>query len=333
MAVQAPSELLVLSASDVEASLPMLECIQAMSEALVASHLGQVDNPLRQILLPKMAEAKGLLGLMPAVLAGARTYGLKEVCVFPGNHAVGLDSHMGSVLLHDGCTGALTAILNGSAITAIRTAAATAVASRALARPESSVMALVGCGTQARWHLESLSLVHCLDDIRVCSANPDNAVAFASAWQDKYPIRAVEGVEAALAGCDILTTVTSSSDPVVDETWISDGLHINAVGSSVANRREIDGETVARSRLFVDREESTINEAGDYLLALAEGLITNKHIVAEVGAVIAGHSPGRGDSSEVTMFKSLGLAVEDLMAAEVSVSNARLLGLGSVVPF
>ena len=327
-------EVLVLSADDVAACLPMADCVTAMSAALQAVSAGEVHNPLRTIVMPPFDGAPGLLGLMPAIRAGDRwVYGLKEVCVFPGNHHKGIDSHQGSVLLHDGETGRLLTIMNGSLITAIRTAAATAVASQALARSDSRVLAIVGAGIQARWHLESLSLVHELDEIRVCASRQERADAFASQWSDRYPVRATASVERALAGADIVTTVTNSTDPVIERRWLHDGVHVNAVGSSFATKRELDSATMADARLFVDRRESTVNESGDYLLALADGAIGDDHIVAEIGEVLAGSAGGRRSDDELTVFKSLGLAIEDVAAAEVVLANAEASGRGVRVPF
>ncbi len=326
--------LLVLSAADVEVCLPMADCIEAMSAALLAVSAGEVHVPLRTSVIPPFDGAPGLLGLMPAIRQGDPfLYGLKEVCVFFGNHALGVDSHQGSVLLHEGRTGRLVAIMNGTTVTSIRTAAASAVASRALARPDSRTLALIGAGHQARRHLEALALVHDLDDIRVCARHPDRAQEFAAEWSDRYPVRAVDTVAEAVDGADIVTTVTNAAEPVLTGDLVVPGVHINAVGSSFATKRELDGAAVAASRLFVDRRESTVNESGDYLLALDEGLIGPDHIVAEVGEVLAGLADGRTDDRQVTLFKSLGLAVEDLMAAEVAYRLALRLGRGSIVEF
>lgn len=327
-------ELLVLSADDVAMCLPMNQCIDAMRLALIAVSQGDVHNPLRMTVMPPFDRAPGLLGLMPAIRGGEQwLYGLKEVCVFPGNHHIGIDSHQGSVLLHDGETGRLMAIMNGSAITAIRTAAATAAASEVLARKDSKVLALVGAGIQARWHLEALTLVHELDEIRVCSARTASAARFVDTWSSNYPVSLAESVEVALAGADIVTTVTNSSEPVLHREWLSPGTHINAVGSSFAAKRELDTTTIAASRLFVDRRESTINESGDYLLALADGAIKPDHIVAEVGEVLMSSTQGRHDNDDLTVFKSLGLAIEDVMAAEVAFANAQASDRGTTVPF
>jgi ornithine cyclodeaminase len=264
---------------------------------------------------------------MPAYRGGdAPRYGLKEVCVFPGNPARGLDTHLGAVLLHDGETGELMAVMNASAITAIRTAAVSAVATRLLAREEAQTLAIIGAGVQARTHLEAIPLVRDIHDVRIVSRTREKAEALA-----KDGVRVVESVEEAVRGADIIVTATSSREPVIKREWIDDGVHINAVGSSIAVARELDGETMAASSLFVDRRESTVNESGDYLSALREGAIGDDHIRAELGEILLGRAAGRTSPSEITLFKSLGLAVEDLASAQFLYEKASREGAGTWV--
>ncbi|HKO01480.1 MAG TPA: ornithine cyclodeaminase family protein, partial [Thermoanaerobaculia bacterium] len=254
---------LILSHDDVERMLTMPECIAAMEDALKALAHGEVHQPLRHLV--RAEGAAGFLGLMPAYRGGARpAYGLKEVCVFPGNPLLGLDTHLGAVLLHDGETGELRAVINASAITAIRTAAVSAVATGALARANAKSLAIIGAGVQARTHLAAIPLVRDVDDIRIASRTRAKAEAISGAT-------VYDSVEEAVRGADIIVTVTSSREPVLRREWIADGAHINAVGSSVAVARELDAATVAAAALYVDRRESTINESGDYLGALNEG--------------------------------------------------------------
>jgi ornithine cyclodeaminase/alanine dehydrogenase-like protein (mu-crystallin family) len=255
------------------------------------------------------------------------------VCVFPGNHQLGIDSHQGSVLLHDGRTGELRAILNGSLVTSIRTAAVTAVATAALARPDSRVLAIVGTGIQAGRHLESLTAAFAFDEIRVVGRSPDSARRFATRWADLADVRPGDSVRSAVEGADVVVTVTSSAEPVVERAWIAAGTHISAVGSSVKSKRELDSATVAAASLFVDRRESALNESGDFLIAAAECGLGPDHIKAEIGEVLAGSASGRTGDGEITLFKSLGLAVEDLVAAELAVAIARERGLGTTVEF
>ena len=317
-------KLLILNEHDVAELLTMQECTGVMEEALTALANGEVFNPLR---FPIRAPgAPGLLGLMPAWRGGTTpVYGLKEVCVFPGNPARGLDTHLGAVLLHSGDTGELLAVINAAAVTAIRTAAVSAVATRLLAREDASVLAILGAGVQARTHLEAIPLVRNINDVRVYSRSGAKG-ALAS--------HAVESAEEAVRGADIIVTATNSKEPVLRREWISEGAHINAVGSSIAAARELDSATVAAASLFVDRRESTVNESGDYLFALREGAISGpEHIRGEIGELLTGRAEGRKSEDEITLFKSLGLAVEDLAAASFLYDKARRLGRGVTVDF
>jgi ornithine cyclodeaminase len=321
------TKMLILNEHEVEQLLTMRECIGVMEEALASLARGEVHNPLRQVV--RAPGAEGLLGLMPAFRGGdAPRYGLKEVCIFPGNPARGLDSHLGAVLLHDGETGQLLAVLNASAITAIRTAAVSAVATRLLARENAHSLAIIGAGVQARSHLEAIPLVRNIDDVRIVSRTREKAEALAGDG-----VRVVDSIEEAVRGADIIVTATSSREPVIKREWLDDGVHINAVGSSIAAARELDSETMAAASLFVDRRESTENESGDYLSALREGAIRDDHIHAEIGELLLGRAAGRTSPSEITLFKSLGLAVEDLAAAQFLYEKAGREGAGTWVDF
>lgn len=306
-------KVLVLSEHDVERLLTMEACIEVMVDALAALARGEVHNPLRQAI--RAPGAPGLLGLMPAWRASAGTpsyYALKEVCVFPENPKRGLDTHLGAVILHNGDTGEPLAFMNASAITTIRTAAVSAVATRLLARKDASVLAILGAGVQARSHLRAIPLVREIREIRIYSRDRSKAEAIAAGGS----LSVFDDAESAVRGANIVVTATSSREPVLRREWIAPGTHINAVGSSIAAARELDSATVAASSLFVDRRESTVNESGDYLFALREGAITGpEHIRAELGEILIGAAPGRTSDDEITLFKSLGLAVEDLAAA------------------
>jgi ornithine cyclodeaminase/alanine dehydrogenase-like protein (mu-crystallin family) len=254
---------------------------------------------------------------------------LKEIVVAPGNSARGLDPHQGAVLLHDGTTGELTAILNASPVTEIRTAAVSGAATKALARPGARTVAIIGSGVQARAHVDAMQTV--LDDpiIRIWSRNPAHAEALALETHSLV----AGSIEEALDGADVVCTATASRDPIVELGWLAPGAHINAVGASIASARELSSESVAAATLFVDRRESTLNESGDYLFAVQEQGIGPEHIVAEIGEVFAGMHPGRSAADELTLFKSLGIAVEDLAAAELCVARARERGVGTEVDF
>jgi len=219
--------------------------------------------------------------------------------------------------------------MNASAITAIRTAAVSAVATRLLAREDARELAIVGAGVQGRSHVEALRAIRSWERIRIASRTADHARALA----EELGAEAVESIEDAVRGADVVVTATNSREPVLRHVWLKPGTHVNAVGSSIRTARELDTATVAACSLFVDRRESTVNEAGDYLVPLEEGAIGPDHIRAELGEILIGAHPGRTSPEELTVFKSLGLAVEDLAAAEYVVRRARETGRGTEVEF
>jgi ornithine cyclodeaminase/alanine dehydrogenase-like protein (mu-crystallin family) len=319
-------ELLVLSHDDVRRLLPMDECIELMEAALSDLARGRAWQPLRFVIRPPGEQT--LMGLMPAHRSEPqRAYGLKAICIFPENPARGLDAHQGGVLLSDGETGQPRALLDASAVTAVRTAAVSAVATRALARDDAKELAILGAGVQARSHLEALPHVRGFERVRIWSRTPEHARAVAA--ESELPAEVTESTEAAVSGADVVVTVTSSREPVVERSWLAPGAHVNAVGSSVPTARELDDATMTEAALFCDARESLFNEAGDYLLA---GL-SEESIRAELGEVLTGSAEGRRDDEELTVFKSLGLGVEDLAAAEHVYERARTEGVGSSVPF
>ena len=294
----------VLSEHDVYRLLPVADCIEPMEEVLAALAREELYNPLRFVVRPP--DEPTLMGLMPAHRGGDDpVYALKTVCIAPGNAARGLDSHQGFVALFDGETGATRALVNAGAITAIRTAAVTAVATRLLARPRLRTLAILGSGTQGRSHLEAMRAVLPFEEVRVWSRTPGNAAKLDGVEEVATP-------EEAVRGADVVVTVTSAREPIVRREWLAEGAHVNAVGSSIPTTRELDTETMAAAALFVDRRESTLNEAGDYLFPMREGAIGPEHIRAEIGELLIGAAEGRRSDSELTVFKSLGLAVEDL---------------------
>jgi len=331
-------KILVLSHEEVLELLPMKECIGVMRQALIALAAGKAHQPLRTIIRPP--DAKGVMGLMPAYTSGnesggSAAFGLKAICVFPGNPAKGMDSHQGAVLLFSAETGELMATMNASAITAIRTAAVSGVATDLLGRADACNLALIGSGVQARSHLAAMSEVRSLKRCRVASRNLEHAKNFCEEMRPdfSFALEPVETVQEALEGADLIVSATTAVEPIVRREWISAGAHLNLVGSSTPNTREVDSETMAAARLFVDRRESTINEAGDYLLAARDGVIGPNHIRAEIGEVLKGDKPGRTSPDEITLFKSLGIAIEDLFAAGYLSRKARELNAGTWVQF
>jgi len=327
-------KILILTHAEVQELLPVRECIPVMTEALADLARGNVFQPLRMIVTPPSAE--GDMALMPSYRSGVHAaYGVKIVCVFPANPAKGLDAHQGSVMLFSAETGELMALMNASAITAIRTAAVSGVATQLLARPDASDLAIIGSGVQARAHIEAMACVRTVKRARVASYRFENATKFADELAARYefPIEPVESVEAALRGAEIIVTATTAAQPILKREWVSPGAHLNVVGSSIPSTREVDGATLAATSLFVDRRESTINEGGDYLFALRDGAIGPDHIRAEIGEVVIGKHPGRTSQDEITLFKSLGLAVEDLASAEYLYHKARESQAGTWVDF
>jgi ornithine cyclodeaminase len=322
---------LILSAQDVRDLLPVDACMRVMHQTLVSLAEGNAVQPLRQVL--RSPANNGALGVMPGWLPGIGMMGLKDVSVFSGNRAVGLESHIGVVLLHETTHGQLVAIADASEITAIRTAAVSGVATQALARADAGDLAILGSGTQAETHLAAMRAARPLRRVRVWSRTAEHARAFAARMTARHSltVEVMPSVQSCVAEADLICTTTAAREPILDGVWIAPGAHINAVGSSVAFARELDTAAVVISRLFVDRKESTINEAGDYLFPLQERAITESHIVAELGDVLRGVHPGRSSPAEVTLFKSLGLAVEDIAATHYVYEQAKVLGRGIAV--
>ncbi|HET7137729.1 MAG TPA: ornithine cyclodeaminase family protein [Gaiellaceae bacterium] len=310
----------VLDEHDVRRLLPMADCIDLMGDALGALARGEAFNPLRFVSRPP--DHDSLMGLMPARRGGGTPlWSLKALTIVPGNSARGLDSHQGFVALFGGDDGEPKAIVNAGAITAVRTAAVSGLATRLLAREHVQTLAILGTGTQGRSHLEAMRAVREFDRVLVWSASGrtlDGAESVATA-------------EEALRDADVVCTVTSSAEPVVRREWLKPGVHLNAVGSSIPTARELDSQTVADASLFVDRRESTLNEAGDFLVPQREGLVGPEHIRGEIGELVLGTVEGRRSDDEITLFKSLGIAVEDLAAAEHVLARAEAEDAGTVV--
>ena len=325
-------KVLAINETEVEELLPMSECIGVMENAFIALARGEIEQPLRSIFRP--ATVKGVMAMMPAYRGGdTPLFGLKAICVFPGNAGIGKDAHQGGVMLFDGRTGELLAIVNASAITAIRTAAVSALATRVLANETASRLAIIGAGVQARAHLSAIACVRKLEQVRVAAGHYERAEQFARDLQSQVQchIEAVETAEAAVHDAGIIVTATTSREPVLKREWIAAGAHINAIGTFSPKARELDTATMASSALFVDRRESAFNEAGDYLIAASEGAIGPDTIRAELGEVLIAKHPGRTSADEITVFKSLGLAMEDLAAAEYCYRKAKELNNGTRV--
>jgi len=329
-------KLLVLSAAAVHELLGYPACADAMREVLAARARGEVFQPLRSVLRPD--GAAGLMALMPCYQAGDNAgYGLKAICITPGNPAAGLDSHQGIVLLSSSRTGEPLALMNASAVTEIRTAAVSAVATSLLARPDADVLAIIGTGVQARAHLLAMAATRQLAQVKVAGSSPAKAAAFAAgaARPGLPPVAACGSARDAVDGAGIIVTATSSATPVLHRDWLAEGTHINAVGACLPHIREIDTGTMAAAGLYADSRESVLAESGDYLIAAGAGAVGPVHIRAEIGDLLAGLAPGAGrrDQREITVFESLGLAAEDLAAASAAYLAASERGAGAWIDF
>jgi ornithine cyclodeaminase len=308
-------KVLMVNHREVQQWLSMSECVDAMADVFKMLSRDNAINPLRNLMW--LPDKSGLIGMMPAFLGEDQVMGLKAISVFPGNHATEYDSHQGTVLLFETRNGRLLAMMDAGKITAIRTAAVSGVATRLLAAPNAENLAILGSGVQAATHLEAMQVVRNIKHARVWSRNFDHARDFADreASRRSLSIEAMKSAKRAVDGADIICTVTSSTDPVLQGDWIAPGTHINAVGSSVPFARELDTAAVVRSKLFVDRRESTLNEAGDFLFPKKEGAIDDDHILGEIGDILLDKIKGRESGEDITLFKSLGLAAEDVAAA------------------
>lgn len=324
-------DVLIVNQKEVPALLPMGECMEVMAAALAALARSEALLPLRSIMW--LPEKVGALGMMPAYLKDANVLGLKVISVFPGNHGTEFDAHQGAVMLFEAKNGRPLAIIDATEITAIRTAATSGVATKLLAREDAGDLAILGSGTQAAKHLEAMLLARKIRRVRIWSRNSQNAARFAERESRLrgIGIEAVSAAREAVEQADLICTTTSSSEPVLRGEWIAPGTHINAVGSSVPFARELDTAAVARSRLFVDRRESTLNEAGDFLFPKKEGAVGDDHIQGEIGELLIGRVGGRRSAGEITLFKSLGLAIEDLASAQHIYTKAMERGMGSRV--
>jgi ornithine cyclodeaminase/alanine dehydrogenase-like protein (mu-crystallin family) len=323
-------EVLVVNQREVPELLPMEECIDVMADALLALARGDAVMPLRG--MAGMSDRSGLLAWMPSLLPGSDVMGIKVISVFP-NEGTELESHQGAVLLFEAKRGQLLAVVDASEVTAIRTAAVSGLATRLLARPEADDLAILGSGTQARTHLEAMTIVRNVRRVRVWSRDGEHAKAFADSESRRRAISVEVSAtpEDAVQGASIICTTTSATEPVLQGRWISSGAHVNAVGFAGPTGRELDAEAVARARLFADRRESIQNEAGDFLLAKNEGAVGDDHVLGEIGEVLLGTVAGRTSADEVTVFESLGLAIEDLAAVNHIYRQAQETGKGTRV--
>jgi len=325
---------LLCSHREVAGLLPMRECIDAMADAFRALAVGDARLPLRQVI--SLPGSPNLLALMPGQLGVTSrerhrsAIGAKVITVFPGNDATPLDSHLGVVLLFEAEMGRLLAIIDASSVTAIRTAAVSGVATKLLSNPDAGDLAILGAGVQAMTHLESMRAVRTLRRVRVWSRTAERGAKFAEKARQRFgtAVEVSGSAEACVKDADLICTVTASREPVLRGSWIADGAHVNAVGAALPTARELDTAAVTRSRLYVDRRESALAEAGDILIPMSEGAFNAEHIRGDLGEVLMGAVAGRESPGDVTLFKSLGLAIEDLAAARHIYEKGVALGTG-----
>ncbi|HXY31288.1 MAG TPA: ornithine cyclodeaminase family protein [Gemmatimonadaceae bacterium] len=312
---------LIVDQNEVRSLLTMPACIEAMVGALTAVSAGEALLPVRTVL--RLPGGQRFFGAMPAYLDSLPALGIKVLTVMLGNHGTPLDSHQGATLLFDTTDGRLLCILDATSITAIRTAAVSGVATRALARRGAGDLAVLGAGVQARTHIAAMAAVLSLRRVRVWSRSAEGARQFAAAAVSPVPVEPCATAREAVEGADVICTVTSSPAPVLSGAWIAPGAHINAVGASRPETRELDSDAVARARLYVDSRAAAMVEAGEFLIPRSEGRIDDRHVVGEIGEVLLGRILGRQAPEEITLFKSLGLAVEDVAAARLIYDRAR----------
>jgi ornithine cyclodeaminase/alanine dehydrogenase-like protein (mu-crystallin family) len=305
----------------------MDDLIEAMTSALGRFSAGEVVQPVRTVV--PVGQGEAFFGVMPAYARNPAALGAKLVTVFAANAGRGLPTHMAVIALLDPETGAMLALLDGRYITEARTAAVSAVSSRLLARTQASSLAVIGSGVQARSHLDALARVHRLGQVTVWSPNRERRERFATdASGPAHPVRAVDHAGEAVVGADLIVLATSSPAPVVESGWVKPGAHIVSIGACRPTEREIDPVLTARARLFVDSRAAALVESGDVVMGISEGWFGADHIAAELGEIVNG-ATGRRTEADITVFKSLGLAIEDVTAADLAFRRAVERGIGT----
>lgn len=319
---------ILLSEEDVRIVLSMSDLIPAMHEALAQFSAGRVEQPLRNVI--EVGEDRAFFGVMPAYIRKPAVLGTKLVTVFARNEALKLPSHLATIVLNDATTGELLAVMDGRYITEARTAAVSAASVQLLARKGANRLAILGSGVQARSHLEAISSVTTLAEVRVWSPREEHRVAFA--WemqkQGEPSIQPLDSARDAVAGADIIVLATASRQPVLEGAWVADGAHVCAIGACRPDQREMDTAIIKRARLYVDSRTAALAEAGDIVIPIAERAIDQRHILGELGDLKIGRAEGRQSDRDVTIFKSLGMAVEDVAAAHLAYVRAAERGLG-----
>jgi alanine dehydrogenase len=319
----------LLTEQQVHSLLPMSDLIAAMESALAKFSAREVLQPMRTVLT--VGPTKAYFGVMPAYIPAPASLGAKLVTVFGENHKRQLPSHLATIMLLDPETGALLALMDGRYITEARTAAVSAVSARFLAAPGASRLAIIGSGVQARSHLEAYQQVRQLAEVRIWSPNLRSRTQFVDDMSPSVsiPIIAADSAEAAVRGADLIVLVTSSPTPVIEDAWVSEGAHVVCVGACRPNQQEMPPQLVKRGRLYVDSSAAAVVEAGDIVMNIAAGLFDASHVRGEIGELVLGRVQGRTSPGDITIFKSLGMAVEDVVAADLVFRRAVESGAGT----
>jgi len=323
--------MLIISHPQVRELLPMRDCMVVVADALASLARGEALQPLRAGFV--RPDAKGVMAWMPGSLAAGQPFGIKVLSVVDNPGELGVESHQGAVMIFDPANGSPLALCEAGAITAVRTAAVSALATERLARPDATTLAVLGAGTQARSHIEAMLEVRPIEGIRMWSRTPATTerVAAESSELHGVPIEVADDAASAVADADIICTTTSAREPILSSEIVEPGMHINAVGASIPAWREIDPGVLPLATLFTDRRESLANEAGEYVHAVETGLIPDGLVVPELGEVLNGDHPGRTSETEITLFRSLGLAVEDIASAQLVYERAVKQKIGTEV--
>ena len=319
----------LLTEEHVKSLLPLPELIAAMEAAVAHFSAGEVLQPVRSVLT--VGPTRAFFGLMPAYIENPARLGAKLVTVFNENHKRGLPSHLATIVLLDADTGSLLSLMDGRYITEMRTAAVSAVSVRHLSRPDASILAILGSGVQARSHLEAFADVRGLKDVRVWSPKPESRDRFSAEMRGhvSVPIRSATSAESAVRGADLVVLATSSVTPVLEADWVSAGTHVVSVGACRPDQREMAPDLVARARFFVDSKTAALVESGDVVLGIQEGRFSQSHVLGELGEVVLGRVEGRTNDHDITIFKSLGMAVEDVVSADLVFRRALETGAGT----
>jgi alanine dehydrogenase len=323
--------MLILSESQVQGLIDLDELIAALEQAHVQYSTGKAVMPVR--LVVPLPQINGRITSMPGFLNEDKALGMKVVTYFQENPKRNLPAILGTILLFSAETGKIIAVMDGSYITAIRTACASAMASKVLSHPTASVLGVLGAGVQAKAHIRALCRVRKLHHIKIYSPSGTSATNVKQELESQIGIviEVAKSAEETVRGCDLIVTATTAKDPIVTAEWLKPGAHINAVGSHRPDLRELDGATLARSKVFVDSRAAIMAECGDILLALEEKSITPDHVQTEIGEVLARTKPGRSKADEVTLYKSVGIAIQDVATAHLVYHKALAKNVGTHV--